>query len=304
MVAYRQPRAESELDRLRPKVTSSAGKLDAALLSDGAFATSTNLPKAPLGETCLCAARISAAGDRRCADARSAAPISPIRQLLSRSAERPDLEASDDGKLFRSIADIPGGRIDRRTRRVPRGHRALLPHHLHDAAAGIRSASRPRSRRHAAAESRCARNPRARSCTPARGSATSRRKAAFAASTLTLADLPTPDAGRRHGHRQTTVLDLTTRLRADGTLDWTPPAGSLDRIADGIFADRAQERPGVRRSHGPRGGQARCRRGARVFHDLSGSVPRNAGPADGRARPAISSSPTAGRRASRTGPAT
>ena len=49
-------------------------------------------------------------------------------------------------------------------------------------------------------------------------------KAAFATFGV-LSEVPTPAVGPDDAVKKADVVDLTTKLRPDGTLDWTPPAG-------------------------------------------------------------------------------
>ena len=50
VVAFRVPASDVPLGELAPKITSSGGTIDTALLSDGDLNKTTALPKAPEGE--------------------------------------------------------------------------------------------------------------------------------------------------------------------------------------------------------------------------------------------------------------
>ena len=80
-------------------------------------------------------------------------------------------------------------------------------------------------------------------------------KAAFSAATniYTMATPPVPAADVV---RKADVIDLTSRMRPDGTLDWTPPAGRWVVLRIGYSLTGPAEPARVARGDRPRGGQA------------------------------------------------
>jgi len=67
-------------------------------------------------------------------------------------------------------------------------------------------------------------------------------KAAFSAASNIYA-MATPAVPPADAIRKADVLDLTSRMRADGTLDWTPPAGNWVVLRIGYSLTGAQNRP-------------------------------------------------------------
>ena len=63
-------------------------------------------------------------------------------------------------------------------------------------------------------------------------------KAAFSAATEYLRLWPPRPCRRRMPSAKSDVIDLTSRMKADGMLDWTPPAGPLGGAAHRLFAAR------------------------------------------------------------------
>ena len=51
--------------------------------------------------------------------------------------------------------------------------------------------------------------------------------------------------------RKSDVIDLTSKMQPDGTLDWTPPDGRLGRAALRLLAARHHQPPRHHRSYGP-----------------------------------------------------
>ena len=110
-------------------------------------------------------------------------------------------------------------------------------------------------------------------------------KAAFA-TTPDLSVFPTPPCDANDAVHKADVVDLTSKMRPDGTLDWTPPpdAGSS---ASRLFAPRHHQSSGLARSHGPRSGQAQPNLREELSRPLSGPVQGHRRPADGQARLAV-----------------
>ena len=63
--------------------------------------------------------------------------------------------------------------------------------------------------------------------------------------------MPTPSVSADLAVAKSNVVDLTSRLRADGTLDWTPPAGTWRVLRLGWSLAGTLNRPGVARGHRP-----------------------------------------------------
>ena len=202
------------------------------------------------------------------------------------------LEASDDGPQFRTVTPIPAGGAAKppsRFRPSPR----ILPRDVPDVAA---SAGRPRRLRRNA-------EPRPRgACRTARTRRDPDRRARPApggrASTASKTRRPSPPPPTCTPwrpppclpptlSRKADVIDLTSKMHPDGTLDWTPPAGHWVVLRLGYSLHRRTNSPGLARSHRPRSGQAQQGLRQGVSRQLPGPVQGHGRPADGQARPAV-----------------
>ena len=134
----------------------------------------------------------------------------------------PRLEASDDGQNFRKIADIPFSSIVERTASfdavTARYFRLVFP-------------AQPRRHRRARSQ-----DHRAGAASGARVNEFEKRAGyANARDFYAIAD---PKVAPEFVVPQTDVIDLTGKMKPDGTLDWTPPAGKWMVLRIGYFADR------------------------------------------------------------------
>jgi hypothetical protein len=213
VVAYRAPAREMQ----QPKITSSGGTIDTALLSDGDLTKATSLPKTTAeGEKAWIQYEFPQP-QRICALTVVRVSSGPGDDYFIRGGS-PDsgeaLEASDDGVAFRVIAVVPkGGSTEHTIAFAPvtakyfRTTFTTLP-----ARAGVAAKS---STDIALAE--LVLHPDAR---------VNRfeEKAAFT-QMPDLYGFATPGVASSDAIRKSDVIDLTDKFHADGTLDWTPPPG-------------------------------------------------------------------------------
>ncbi|MBP8303084.1 MAG: glycoside hydrolase, partial [Phycisphaerae bacterium] len=215
VVALRMPDNDPPMVKLQPKVTSSGGSFSLAALTDGDVATATLLPAAPAGEKAwiqfefaqpqaVRGLTLIAAGGGRGFGGRGGGDSGQA------------VEVSDEGQEFRVVASIPAGarsigfpgatarffRVTFRTQAsggfggAARGMAAPAP--------GTRIAElvlRTAAWVHRVEE-----------------------KAAFSPA-VGLTAQATPEASPAHAVRKEDVVDLTSKMRDNGSLDWTPPAG-------------------------------------------------------------------------------
>jgi len=224
VIAYKLPAGDVSIDNLQPKITSSSGHIDTSLLSDGDLVKTTALPLAPVGEKAwiqyefpqpqTIRALTIVLGGRGTSD-EDVPPNGDTGQAL---------EASEDGQNYRLVAWIAkdGTRehtisFDPATAKFFRvTFKTLPPPKPDDSDSESADASKPNPpTEYSIAE--LVLHPGAR---------VNRfeDKAAF----TPLPDLyqfATPAVSPAEAIAKPDVIDLTSKMRADGTLDWTPPAG-------------------------------------------------------------------------------
>jgi hypothetical protein len=119
VIAYRMPDGEVPMRELQPTVTSSGGNMDVALLADGDLVKSTALPKAPEGQQAWVQFAFARPQTIHALTIAVKKPFNPLAQFFPPGETGQTLQASDDGQTFRTIAVVPGGRIEQRTLAFP-----------------------------------------------------------------------------------------------------------------------------------------------------------------------------------------
>ena len=216
--AYRVPASDVPMAELQPKVTSSGGTIDAALLSDGDLVKSNKLPMAPVGKQ----AWIQFEFGKPQAIRGLTLVLGDSGNSFAGKASGPDLEASDDGQTFRKILTVPGnGGIGNTiafpavTARFFRLSVTTPPPRPKSDSGDTNFLLPPLAAEHQIKELVLHTGARVNRFEV---------KAGFA----TLPDLygfPTPPVAPGDAVQRRDLVDLTSKMRPDGTLDWTPPAG-------------------------------------------------------------------------------
>ncbi len=107
VVAYRVPDSDRPMAELQPRITASGGRFDLAALADGDLVQSSPLPMAPPNEKAWIQFEF--------AQPQTVHAFTLVIRNVRRNPFGPpaesgqQLEASDDGSQFRSIATVPGG---------------------------------------------------------------------------------------------------------------------------------------------------------------------------------------------------
>jgi len=227
VVAFRAPDNDRTLAELEAKVTSSGKSFDLNALTDGDVAKGELLPAAPVGEKAWIRVEFPRPQS-----------VCGLTLMTVRADRRgnfgdPELESSDDGREFRSVMKLPTDagtiaftpltakffRVSVPTMAprpgTPQGSQAAP-----DAPAGIRIAELVL---HAASPVNRFQD-----------------KAAFDSTTdlyaLATLEVPAGDAVRH-------VIDLTSKMRPDGRLDWNPPAGRWTILRFGYSLTGARNSP-------------------------------------------------------------
>jgi alpha-L-rhamnosidase/Glycosyl hydrolases family 2, sugar binding domain len=225
VVAYRAPAGDLTMSDMQAKVTASGGNFDAASLASGDLSKATLLPAAPAGERSWIQYELP-----RPQTIRGLTFITNGGAFtrFPAGASNQQLEASDDGTQFRAVAAIPNGArtiafpaVTARFFRVT----ILTPPPQPQGRGGAGGFGPPGG-------------AGGRAQTPAAPAGAQiaefvlhpavvnrfQDKAAFTSAPNIYA-MATPPVPAEDVVRKTDVLDLTSKMRPDGTLDWTPPAG-------------------------------------------------------------------------------
>lgn len=218
--AYRLPKSDQSLTSLNPKVTSSGGSFSLADLTDGDVATSSLLPAGKDGKsswiqfefkdpTAVQAITIVGGGTQR---------------MFGPPQETRALEISDDGLNFRKVLDIPASSLKELTlafkpvsARYFRVVWNIFARQPMPSFPGLPMMNR------------APQGPPGTQVAELVLLASGRvnrfeDKAAFSAAT-DLYEAFTPDVNADDVVKKEDVIDLTSKMQADGTLDWTPPSG-------------------------------------------------------------------------------
>lgn len=214
VIAYRAPAADVPFESLNPVVTSSAGTIDAKRLWDGGM---TNPLQLPFGEGQPAWIQFAFAKAQR---------IQGVTLMVGsylgldsmETREKAWLEASDDGKSFRKVAELFGLGAPQQTYAfaptVARVFRVSFEHPKPSSLAQLGLGTPPTS--HAIGElvlHTAARIARFED------------KAGFANRQILPEDATPEPSVKNELVSKADIIDLTAKMRPDGSLDWTPPAG-------------------------------------------------------------------------------
>ena len=215
VVAYRVPASDVPMSDLRPVVTWSSGTIDPSLLADSDFVKFAALPMAPVGEK----AWIQFDFGKAVAIRAASLAIAGFKWPFGPPPPGPDLEASDDGQSFRKVVNIPRNTAAQNTVSFPpvlaRFFRVAFVTPPPPPPREIDIPLPPPPTEHQIAE-----------LVLHTGARVTRfeEKAAFVP-LAGLSDLGTPAVAPADAVRKSEVLDLTSKMGSDGSLDWTPPPG-------------------------------------------------------------------------------
>ena len=228
VIAYRAPNSDVPLSSLQPRISSSGGTIDVARLTDGDLVKPTQLPKAPVGQQSWIQYEFASPQAMRAVTLVLNDPGAAAANMFGAAVSVADIEASDDGQTFRKLADIPNdGGVEHTiafpvttarffrvafTDKPPAGFGDMQ--FDVDNAFGNFSAMKPNPNFEI---SELVLHPGARI-------SRFEEKAAFA-NLPSFDPYPTPDVEHDAAIRKEDIVDLTSKMKSDGTLDWTPPPG-------------------------------------------------------------------------------
>ena len=229
VVAYRKAASDVPIGALNPKVTWSGGSPDVAMLNDGDLEKTTKLPIPAAGAISWIQYEFPAPQAIRSITFVTKDPDEITVMVAGIAAPEKNLEASDDGQNFRQIAKLSGGDAPEHTISFPAvtakyfrvTFKRTPPPAPPDWAIGLDPESfgikiGPPPTDYEIAE--MALHPGAR---------VNRfeEKAAFVPE-ADLYGFATPSVDAADAVAKSDVIDLTAKMRPDGTLDWTPPEGN------------------------------------------------------------------------------
>jgi alpha-L-rhamnosidase len=235
VVAYRILDSE---EPLTPRITSSGGHFDLAALASGDLAHPSILPAAAANESAWIQFEFPQP-QNLCALTLAAQTAGGGGGPFGANANARELQAGDDGTQFRLVAPIPAG--------------GAIPHTLSFPAVTARffrvifRSSPPRPAGAPGPPPGANAGPGEHRITLLALYATPRvnrfeEKAAFAAAP-DLYPFSTAAASPGDAIRKQDVMDLTSKMRPDGTLDWTPPAGRWAVLRMGYSLTGARNSP-------------------------------------------------------------
>ncbi|MGA7339873.1 MAG: glycosyl hydrolase [Terracidiphilus sp.] len=210
VIAYKIPDGDKSQAELDPHITSSAGAVSAAALSDGDVSTvALELPaEAPGAEPWV----QFDYGHPQTIQAVTLASLDDMISVFDHSSDAipPRLDASDDGEHFRPIADVPFSSVVESTASfsavTARYFRLVFP--AQPSGIGLHG--------HRITELVLASGARVNEFEKRAGYANARDFYAIS----------DPQVAPAFIVSRSNVIDLTARMKPGGTLDWTPPAGN------------------------------------------------------------------------------
>lgn len=229
VLAYRRPAGDIPVEGLQPKMTSSAGSPDAAVLSDGDLEKTTRLPIPKAGESAWIQYQFAQPQTIRSLTI-ATKNVDFITAMVAGIANpEKSLEASDDGQTFREVVKLPDGGAPQHTlsfspvsakffrvvfKRTPPPPVPAWASGIDPSSLGIKIGAPPTD--YEIAE-----------LTLHTGARVSRfeEKAAFTP-VPDLYQFATPPVTAAETVSKSDVIDLTSKVRPDGTLNWTPPPGN------------------------------------------------------------------------------
>jgi len=228
VVAFRRAASDVSIESLHPRITSSGGSPDAAMLADGDLEKTTKLPIPAAGESAWIQYEFAAPTAIRSVTYVTKDPDEIASVITGIGAPEKNLEASDDGQIFRLVAKLSGGSAAEHTISFPavtaRFFRVTFkrtpPPQLPGWVVGFDIESMRKQMGHPPADYEIA------ELALHTGARVNRfeEKAAFTPEPdlYGYATLPVAadDAISKSG-----IVDLSAKMHPDGTLDWTPPAG-------------------------------------------------------------------------------
>lgn len=246
VVAFKLPESDLSMTELNPAVSSSGGKFSLAALTDGDLATSTSLPAAKPGENAWIQYSFSEPVTVQALTIVGGG--NPGMFGFGADASGRTLEAGDDGKTFTRVTDIVTGGVNQRTLTFnPVTAKYFRFTWKAPEASPFSAADMGDLGEMFGINAAMMRGPQGTPVAELVLHTVKRinrfeEKAAFA----TASDLytaATPEVEPKDAVKKDEVIDLTSMMKADGSLEWTPPAGKWAVIRLGYSLTGHQNSP-------------------------------------------------------------
>jgi hypothetical protein len=228
VIAYKRTAVDRPVEELQAKITASGTSLDAAMLNDGDLEKTTKIPIPAKGESSWVQYEFPSPQAIRAITFVTKDPDFIASLLAGMGAPERNLEASDDGQNFRVVAKLTSSDAPEHTISFPAvtakyfrvTFKPTPPPPIPAWAEGIDPASfgmkiPPKPTDYEIAELVLHAGARVNHF---------EEKAAF----VPVEDLygfATPPVAANEAVAKSDVIDLTSKMNADGKLDWTPPSG-------------------------------------------------------------------------------
>ncbi len=219
VVAFKLPDVDKTLRSLNPKVTSSGGKFSLTSLTNGSFADTTLLPSAEVGKKAWIQYEFS---QPQTFQSLTIGTIGGGRRFGRSAGSNWAIEVSNDGASFRTVQEIPEGGVGQRTisfepvtaKYVRFSIKTSPPPPANELARMFGNSSSPKGTE--VSEFNLHTGVRVNRFAD---------KAAFTTASniysMNTRAIPASDAVKKSD-----VIDLTSKMKEDGTLSWTPPPGN------------------------------------------------------------------------------
>jgi hypothetical protein len=228
VIAYRRPASDVPVESLHPTITASAGAPDGSILSDGDLEKTTKLPIPKEGESAWIQFKFAEPQTIRSFTVATKGVDFITAMVAGIANPEKSLEASDDGQNFRPVVKVPEGGAPEHSlsfspvraqyfrvvfKRMPPPPVPAWAAGIDPESLGMKIGAPPTE--YEVAE--LALHPGAR---------VNRfeEKAAFTP-VSDVYEFATPPVAASEVVSKSDVIDLTSKMRPGGTLDWTPPAG-------------------------------------------------------------------------------
>jgi len=229
VIAYRAADSDVPVSTLQPKITSSGGTIDVPLLTDGDLVKTTQLPKAAAGQQAWVQYEFASPQTIRAVTLVTNDPGAAAANMFGAAPSIADVEASDDGQTFRKIVDIPNDGGQEHTIAFAGATARFFRVGFEDKPAGGFSHNAFDVENPFGDLSGMKPDPNFEIAElvlyPGARVSRFEEKAGFA-NLIGLDAFPTPATAPNEGIRESDIVDLTSKMRLDGTLEWTPPAGN------------------------------------------------------------------------------